>query len=90
MENSNALAIGELVLTVTGLLGFGSVLIAVGRLIQKVDTVQKEVTALKEEVDTLQTDIKEQWRSKDEWRAAVQEKLNKISERLTVVETKTS
>ncbi len=81
---------GQMIATVTALIGLGSVLVTLGRLMQKLDQLHKDNKELKEDIEEVRHELAKEKENKEIWRDQLSEKLSDLSRRIIVVETKLS
>lgn len=81
---------GQMLVSITALLGLGSVLITLGKLIQKIDQLHKDNKELKEDIEEVREELTKEKESRELWRDQLTEKLTELSERTVVIETRIS
>lgn len=79
---------GQMIATFTALIGLGSVLITLGRLMQKLDQLHKDNKELKEDIEEVRLELAKEKQVREIWRDQLSEKLNELSERTVIMETK--
>lgn len=79
---------GQLIFALTGIAVLAGVLIQTGRVLQKVETLTKEVESVKEDINDIHKDMEIRDGKSDVWRTQLSESLAKMSEKTAVIEQK--
>lgn len=79
---------GQMIATLTALIGLGSVLVTLGRLMQKLDQLHKDNKELKGDIDEVRSELAKEKENRELWRDQLSEKLTELSERTIVMETR--
>lgn len=84
----NAQFTGQLIFALTGIAVLAGVLIQTGRVLQKVETLAKEIESVKEDINDIHKDMEIRDGKNDVWRTQLAESLAKMSEKTAVIEQK--
>ena len=84
----NAQFTGQLIFALTGIAVLAGVLIQTGRVLQKVETLAKEIESVKEDINDIHKDMEQRDSKSDVWRAQIADNLAKMSEKTAVIEQK--
>jgi FtsZ-binding cell division protein ZapB len=81
---------GQMLISATALLGLGGVLVSMGKLIQKVDQLHKDLEGVKDDIDSVRKEMLSEETKRESWQERTTNKLGEMSERTTTIEAKLS
>lgn len=79
-----------MLISATALLGLGGVLVSMGKLIQKVDQLHKDLEGVKDDIDSVRKEMLSEETKRESWQERTTNKLGEMSERTTTIEAKLS